>query len=374
VLIVNGFATASLYLAQRDREIDAWVLHTAVVIGQLERLHQTILEAESTGRSFLVTADPEVHASYRARAADIDRELRELVHLTSGSADQQRQASELAAEIGQRFSHLDRALQVRVTSGIGPVLAMRARPGVETMQHIKRRIAHMKQVETDLLRDRKQQKLRAERDVQVLLATMAVVCLAIVAALFWRLERLWSMCSRAQADAEHLAHHDALTGLPNRRLLQDRLDLGLAHARRDGRMLAVMSLDLDGFKQVNDAHGHTAGDEVLKQVATRLQRASRDTDTVARLGGDEFVLVVGNAGTVGSTTALADRLIDALSEPYSVDDDEINIGASIGISIFAGEAISGHELLAAADAALCVAKHAGKGRYELAAEQKSAVT
>ena len=262
VLIVNGFATASLYLAQRDRDIGASVLHTA-----------------------------------------------------------------------------------------------------ESMAHVER----MTQAEAGLLQDRKQQKVRAERDLQVLLATMAVACLAMVAMLFWQLERLWSMCRRAQADAEHQAHHDALTGLPNRRLLEDRLGLGLAHARRDGRMLAVLSLDLDGFGQVNDAHGSATGDEVLKRVAMRLQRASRDSDTVARLDGDEFVLVLANAGTIRGTTALAERLIDAISSPYAVDGKDVVIGASIGIAVFTGEAVSGRDLLARADAALCEAKQAGKGRFEIAA-------
>jgi diguanylate cyclase (GGDEF)-like protein len=211
-----------------------------------------------------------------------------------------------------------------------------------------------------------ERKFRSERDLRVVLATMAAVCLTMIVVLFWRVDRLWAMWRRALAETQHHAHYDDLTGLPNARLLKDRLDVALAYARRVKQKVAVVTADFDGFTQVNEQHGTGAGDEVLRQAGVRLQRLCRDADTVARTAGDEFVLVLSDVTSEADVHAFAERLIAALSAPYEVHGTEIALGASVGVALFAGQAASGDALVRAANAALVGVKRAGTGQVAFA--------
>jgi diguanylate cyclase (GGDEF)-like protein/PAS domain S-box-containing protein len=159
------------------------------------------------------------------------------------------------------------------------------------------------------------------------------------------------------------AFHDGLTGLANRALFRDRLDQALARAERSGAPLAVLLIDLDGFKQVNDTLGHDAGDWLLQQVAERFAEASRPGDTLARLGGDEFALLLEDAAE-RVAIAVARRLLDRLSDPMSVAGHEMTLGASIGIVAHNGPGLS-EDLIRHADVAMYAAKESGRGRFEL---------
>jgi diguanylate cyclase (GGDEF)-like protein len=158
----------------------------------------------------------------------------------------------------------------------------------------------------------------------------------------------------------HIAHHDPLTGLPNRLSFEEDLDRALALLPR-GQSLAVLSLDLDNFKAVNDTLGHPAGDELLKQVAARLRRTVRPGDRVARFGGDEFAVVQTGAPTPADMTALAHRIIEVLSAPYTIDDQVALVGTSIGIAIAPVDGDSADELLKKSDLAMYRAKSEGRG-------------
>jgi len=168
---------------------------------------------------------------------------------------------------------------------------------------------------------------------------------------------------RAEDMIRHLAHHDALTALPNRFLFADRLSQALEMAGRAQHGLAVLCIDLDRFKFVNDLLGHQGGDQLLKQVAERLRAAIRSMDTVARLGGDEFAIVQPLTEGPDAAASLAARLVEALSLPFEVDGQQMEIGASIGISIFPGDGDTGPKLLKNADTALYRAKRDGRGRF-----------
>ena len=160
-----------------------------------------------------------------------------------------------------------------------------------------------------------------------------------------------------------LAHHDALTGLANRTLLHERLGKAISHARRAGTSVIVLCLDLDGFKAVNDLHGHAAGDRLLREVAARLSGNTRETDIAARLGGDEFVVVQSCATAPGpAARALAERLSALLAEPYTLNSEGVqgHVTASIGAALFPGDGPTPAELLRNADTALYRAKAAGK--------------
>ncbi|MHB1145775.1 MAG: response regulator [Thiobacillus sp.] len=166
---------------------------------------------------------------------------------------------------------------------------------------------------------------------------------------------------------ESLALHDALTGLPNRRLLFDRLALAIAHARRNKSTMAVMVLDLDGFKQINDTLGHDAGDTLLRMVADRLVAAVRQEDTVARLGGDEFVIALWESNHADGVAKLVSKVIQAVSQPYRIQDRDVNITASVGVGIYPTHGEEVETLMKSADLALYDAKRAGKNDYRIAA-------
>ena len=164
-------------------------------------------------------------------------------------------------------------------------------------------------------------------------------------------------------EARFLAYHDTLTGLPNRRLLDDRLRQAVHLAQRRDARVAVMVVDLDDFKRVNDELGHRAGDAVLREVAERLAGCVRKADTLARQGGDEFVVVMPDLGPEPRCEVVAEKLLRALEPAFRADGREYRIGASIGISLYPGDAGDGEALLRNADAAMYRAKQAGRNHY-----------
>ena len=168
---------------------------------------------------------------------------------------------------------------------------------------------------------------------------------------------------RQEEQLRHDATHDALTGLPNRTLLMDRLAVATAQARRNQQQLAVLFIDLDGFKPVNDELGHRVGDMVLQQLARRLQAEVRETDTVARLGGDEFVVVLTPPVDHAAASAVASDMLSQLPEPITVNGHRCSVGASIGISQFPHDGDDPDSLITAADAAMYQAKMQGGSRY-----------
>jgi diguanylate cyclase (GGDEF)-like protein len=161
------------------------------------------------------------------------------------------------------------------------------------------------------------------------------------------------------------ANFDELTGVPNRALFHDRLDQTLKQSERYKRKFALLFIDLDGFKSVNDTLGHDAGDAVLIQTAERLQKCVRDADTVARMGGDEFTIILSTIASVDAAEAVARKIIHALAAPFSIGSEEAQIGASIGISMFPENGTDADALLKRADDAMYVAKNEGKNDYRV---------
>lgn len=167
---------------------------------------------------------------------------------------------------------------------------------------------------------------------------------------------------------ESLALNDPLTGLANRRLLTDRISLALAHARRNKSAMALLYLDLDGFKQINDTLGHGAGDDLLKMVAGRLVATVRAEDTAGRQGGDEFVIVLWQLGAADDAAKVAEKVINNLSQPYALGDQTVQISASAGVAIYPVHGNDAITLLKSADQALHKAKAEGKNAYCLSEE------
>ncbi len=200
---------------------------------------------------------------------------------------------------------------------------------------------------------------------------VAIVMVLLYSTLFFIVKRadkvIRSQAEQRERDEEtirHLAHHDTLTGLPNRKLFMERLSFTISRAKRSGHMAALMFIDLDRFKEINDTLGHAAGDKTL-QAAGRLLRSSlRDVDTVARLGGDEFTIILEDVPDITRVTTVAGKIVDAFSKPVAhLKGVDISVTPSIGITLYPGDGDTIEALLHAADAAMYDAKAAGRNTY-----------
>lgn len=204
-------------------------------------------------------------------------------------------------------------------------------------------------------------------DYLVLITTLAVLAVALLTSVLdARLEARTAELARsltlANEELTQLALHDTLTGLPNRTLLADRIDQAISKVAEQGGCFALMFIDLDGFKPVNDAFGHHTGDQLLKEVALRLRGHLHSQDTLARIGGDEFVLLV-ELDEPDDALGVATKQVNLISRPFRISDQNLQVSASIGISLYPGNGTDQHELLRNADAAMYHAKSAGKNGY-----------
>ncbi len=175
-----------------------------------------------------------------------------------------------------------------------------------------------------------------------------------------------------EARLEYLAHHDALTGLPTRALLRDRVEVAIAHAAREGAHLALLFVDLDRFKLINDSMGHEVGDQLLQAVSLRLKETLRESDTVSRHGGDEFLVLLPSLASVQDAGRVAEKLIEQVAMPYELDDHELIITTSVGIAVYPENGKDLDVLLRNADAAMYAAKQAGRHRYQYYSESMNA--
>lgn len=203
--------------------------------------------------------------------------------------------------------------------------------------------------------------------VLVILVATSILLTALISSILdsrlqSRTEILSSSLEVANSELRFMAMHDSLTKLPNRMLLDDRLEQELRHAMRTQSSLAVLFLDLDGFKQINDAYGHKVGDQLLVEVARRIQETIRGTDTLARFGGDEFILLA-RVGDEDEAANLADKLIQTVSQPIDLVRHDLRVSASIGIALFNEQSVLRGDPLKNADAAMYRAKDLGRNRY-----------
>jgi diguanylate cyclase (GGDEF)-like protein/PAS domain S-box-containing protein len=168
-----------------------------------------------------------------------------------------------------------------------------------------------------------------------------------------------------QAELEHIAHFDAISDLPNRLLLEDRLSQAVVQCQRRHRSLAVVFMDLDGFKAVNDSHGHNVGDELLVKVSQRMKEALRESDTLARMGGDEFVALMVDIESVQDCEIILHRLLRAASKPVHIGQLHLQVSVSIGVTLYPNDSIDADQLIRRADQAMYVAKQSGKNRFHI---------
>jgi diguanylate cyclase (GGDEF)-like protein/PAS domain S-box-containing protein len=223
--------------------------------------------------------------------------------------------------------------------------------------YIAEDITERRNAQQALLRARDELELRVEERTRELAMTNA------------RLHAEIQERKLAEQQIRYLANHDALTGLPNRRLLEDRLEQAMEMARRNSRQVAVLFIDLDRFKPINDKLGHRIGDLLLQAVAVRLRSLLRAMDTVSRVGGDEFVIVLPEMISATAAADAAQRVLAALAQSYCIDNHDLSVTPSIGISMFPGDGENTEDLLSAADAAMYYAKKVGRANVQLFARE-----
>lgn len=184
--------------------------------------------------------------------------------------------------------------------------------------------------------------------------------------MIWQLLRMNERLHASQVQYRQLAQYDSLTGLPNRILLSDRFEQAVARAERNREVLVILYMDLDGFKRVNDQHGHQIGDLVLAEVGKRFQDSIRSSDSVIRMGGDEFIVLLEKVNHVDAVLSVSDKLLQVINEPIHVNSFEFSLGMSIGIACFPNDGITLDQLITAADHAMYNAKAAGKNQLSWA--------
>jgi diguanylate cyclase (GGDEF)-like protein len=364
-------ALAALALGELEREGD---LHRDVIAGihakdSLESLRVDITELGLAARIVALTGDADAAQRIAARAVEAEAELAYLQQYAArddrvGGFDRLRQS--VASLVLQARS----VAGLRVTRGTPGALDAAA-SAENAQREALAALAGLLETRTGQLNQRTLDQIRLGETlrgyVSWLLAGSVVVLLGLFATYRWAALRERA----ARARIEHLAHYDMVTTLPNRVLLADRMAQETARAQRSTTGYAVLMIDLDGFKGVNDRWGHAAGDRVLAMVAQRARQCVRASDTIGRLGGDEFMAILPEATSLGAIQ-VAEKIVSALAEPYPVEKGEARLGASVGVAHFPVDGTDADSVQRAADAALYRAKGEGKNRVRTASAAPAA--
>jgi len=326
-------------------------------------LELSLSDAESGARGYLLTGNQEYLRPYERALGEIDRQAEDARTLLAEQPEAVALYWQADAVIRLKRADLQHSIELRRDAGLEAVLrGTKTDTGAMEMREIH--------LQLDAIRKLLQVRIGAElaRSVERSSNTLwwASAAGIVLAGLFIAayLVIVWELRERRQLAAriERDANHDSLTQLPNRRFFERWLAYTLARARRDGAHVALLFIDLDGFKAVNDRYGHNAGDSLLAEVAHRFRRIVRGSDLLVRLGGDEFALIAPNARDGRELAQLAQRLLAALADPSEPPLTDPPLGASIGVAFFPEDALDLSGLIAAADEAMYTAKRAGRNR------------
>jgi len=344
------------------------VSQTYEVISSFRNLRERLIDAETAERGYVITGDPAGLPAYQTALQQIQFNSDLIAAFVSNYPGQKVRFVELQKQIAYRLKTLQMIVDTRVAGGIDASheLVSLGEDKLE-MKRIQSVLMQMEDEENVQLNKRLRARDVAYREFWWSFFALIVTLSASTMWQYLHVRRIMQLEAEARRRIRHMAEHDPLTELPNRRQLQEKLDLALAYAKRSGKKVAVMFIDLDGFKAVNDSMGHQAGDELLKVVAQRLRQATRSNDFVARLGGDEFVVVLSELDQLADATRLAAKLNNLISMPVPLTEGIARISTSIGISLFPANGRSSAELLGKADDAVYQAKAAGKNQFQWAA-------
>jgi diguanylate cyclase (GGDEF)-like protein len=383
LLIVGAISYRGLAVSS---ESVRWVRHTHEVLENIQDLRVEWESISSGSRGFVLTGEESYFDSYRAAVLRVQQDQAAVRRLTVDNPVQQRRFPTLEALIAERVQRAELIAGLRRTRGLAAsAAAMQNGPDVQIMAKFQTLAAEMQGEELRLLALRDADTRRRSRQVKTDLILGALLGLLIAGGAGWSVRRDSAALERAEealncsneelvkaADAAqamtqlmtHSAEHDALTGLANRLLLNDRLGQAIALAERHKGQVAVLFLDLDGFKHINDSLGHSFGDKLLQAIAARLATCVHAPDTASRHGGDEFVILLPEVRRPEDAAAVARRLLEALAETYSIDRHDLQLSSSIGVSIYPDDGLDAETLIQNADTAMYQAKENGHDSYQ----------
>ena len=365
IAAVTIIALAALLLVDlsRQNELNSEVTVAQEVKDHLYALRAALQELRSAARLGARSGDVASFRNIERRALDVEAELRAL--------DSQARAMVAGA------NELTQAAQLLLVHARS-IASVRSAHGAASANELSQQADHLAtdaiasldralRAQTGRIAERTRAQVVLAERLRATVTWLLVGSIAVLVGLFALYRRVQLRERDAQARIERLAHFDVVTGLPNRALLSDRLAQETARARRSARGFAVLAIDLDGFKAVNDTWGHAAGDRVLAEVAERARACMRASDTLGRIGGDEFLAILPEVATDGAV-AVADKLREALRAPYAIAGAQARMGASVGVSVFPDHGRDSDALLRAADQALYRAKREGKDLTRVAQE------
>ncbi|MES2565073.1 MAG: diguanylate cyclase [Pseudomonadota bacterium] len=359
-----------LLLAYAAYEIPQQLVQSARAVAAAERVKSAIeeigkavSEAESTARTYIITGDAQTLERYLLLLPEINKDIAAFREMTARNAVHQERATKLQVQITERFDLLTST--VRTIESPGSALEAQPTAAMQSanVNAIRSTLNAMQAEEDIALAARRADEERITQRLNILVVAIVIIGALILTWVSRQTHHALRLMRESEERVRHLAYHDTLTTLPNRRLLIDRLTQLIASAKRNDGRFAVFFLDLDGFKNVNDTLGHDGGDELLRQVAARLQQLVRAEDTVARLGGDEFVLAL-RVEHKEDATIVAHKVLETMTQPYGVKEREVKISTSLGVAVHPEAGLTPDLLLKAADEALYLAKRAGKNRFK----------
>ncbi len=368
ILFANAFVSyrtiANLIEASRTAE------NTLKLVGALKDLQGNIVGSETELRGYIISGERDRLARAQAflgRAANLVETLRAL---SEAIPDQMPQVELLGALIGEEFERFATLGKIHGQKGVSAAIrTIGATATAATTRHIQRLTADLMAAGDARLARRAEQSKRGS-DLSVITAAVATLFnLGLLGVVILLVRREIKDRQHAEEVVKFAATHDPLTGLANRLLLTERVNRALATAKSEGRRIAMLFIDLDRFKNINDTLGHEAGDRLLQNVANRLARCVRRSDTVARQGGDEFVVLIEVFQGPDDLAQVAEKILAEVAEPMTVYGREFQITASIGVSTCPVDGDDLQTLLKNADIAMYRAKQQGKNTYQFYAEQ-----
>jgi diguanylate cyclase (GGDEF)-like protein len=367
--IIVALAVFVLIDLDRETRVNREVVSAQQVKDALYSLRTQVVELRSAARLGARTGEAPAYRSIEQRSVEVEREL--------ASLEARATKDENLAVVGP-LADSARMLIVHARS----IAGSRNAHGVESADELSQRVDALSDDatvaidrslanETSRIDERTAAQIELNERLRHYIIGLLVLAIAVLGMLFGSYRRVQRRERDAVRRIEFMAHYDTITGLPNRSLLSDRLATETARARRGSETFAVLMFDLDGFKAVNDTWGHAAGDRALAQVGERVRRSIRASDTVGRLGGDEFLAILPHT-TLDGAMGVAEKLREALAEPYVLEGGTGRMTASVGLSLFPEHGDDPESLQRAADAALYRAKREGKNRTLVATARAAA--
>jgi diguanylate cyclase (GGDEF)-like protein len=369
-LLIVGAISYRVMIASGESE--RWLRHTHEVLESLQDLRSAMGGIESSYRGFALTGRQTFVDSFRATRLNAQQEWSTLGALTLDNRLQQNRLPDLSRLMAAKFQFAEMVISLRRAGGVeAAIKAVETEASQPNGDELQMLIANMENEERRLMAQRiahAKEQLKETRDL-LILGTVLGMLIAFVGG--WSTQRDQSARAVAVSEARamalemtHSAEHDVLTGLPNRMLFKDRVTQAIILAPRHMKKVAVLFLDLDGFKHINDSLGHPTGDKLLQSIAKRLVDCVRASDTVSRQGGDEFVVLLSEVEQPENTAITARRMLQTVAAAHSVDQHDLHISTSIGVSVYPDDGVDAETLIKNADTAMYQAKANGRQSYQ----------